>query len=160
MYCYPTAFPRSPHHNCTFIISCDQLFYFLSISVRVLCYQPSCHNCYHLANIFKFVTAKILFQRWKQTKIAGRRIPLTQIWYCTFFMQLVYVKLYLFPTNFTFCWSTYTLLTLRHVLTNNTSHLQGELWHKEHFNANRIFVNLTGKGYTVKVTICSINIWY
>jgi hypothetical protein len=34
--------------------------------------------------------------------------------------------MYLFLTNCTFCWLTYTLLTLQHVLANNNSKLQAE----------------------------------
>ena len=32
------------------------------MNVRVLCYQPSFHNCSHIAIFFKFVAATILFQ--------------------------------------------------------------------------------------------------
>jgi hypothetical protein len=57
-------------------ISCVELFYPLSISVRVLCYQPSCNNCLHLAIFFKFVAAKISLQGWRQTITARPQIPL------------------------------------------------------------------------------------
>jgi hypothetical protein len=30
-----------------------------------LCYQPLCHNCTHLATIFKYEASKMLFQRQK-----------------------------------------------------------------------------------------------
>lgn len=38
-------------------------------------------------------------------------------------------NVYLFPTNCTFCWLTFTVLTLHHLLANNSSHAQGEHWH-------------------------------
>jgi len=44
----------------------------LFISVRVLRYHSSCHYCSHLAITFKFMAAKILYQRWK---IIISRIP-------------------------------------------------------------------------------------
>jgi hypothetical protein len=46
--------------------------------VRGMCYQPSCHKCCHFALTFKFVSAKILPQGWKQVFIARRWISLTQ----------------------------------------------------------------------------------
>jgi hypothetical protein len=39
------------------------LFYSQLISVRVLCYQPYCHSCFHLAVVCKSVATSILFQR-------------------------------------------------------------------------------------------------
>jgi hypothetical protein len=42
----------------------------------VLWYQPACHNCFHLAIIFKFVAAKTLLQRWKPTVSVRRRTAL------------------------------------------------------------------------------------
>jgi hypothetical protein len=42
------------------------IFYNLLISVHVLCCQPLCHNCFHLAIIFKFVAVRLLLQCWKQ----------------------------------------------------------------------------------------------
>lgn len=40
--------------------------------VGVICYQTSCHNCFHFALNFKFVSAKLLRQAWKQVIIARR----------------------------------------------------------------------------------------
>ena len=60
-----------------FILSWDELFCSLLISVRVL-YQPSCLFCLHLAILFVFVVDNILLQRCKQMTIAWRRIPLIQ----------------------------------------------------------------------------------
>ena len=42
---------------CAFFISQDKLSHSMMISVHVLCYQPSCHHCSLLANIFKFASA-------------------------------------------------------------------------------------------------------
>jgi hypothetical protein len=61
----------------TFTVSWKALFCFLLLEIRVPCYLPSCRNCFYLAIIFKFVTAKILHQRWKQIIIARRRIIFT-----------------------------------------------------------------------------------
>jgi hypothetical protein len=36
------------------------------MNVCVLCYQPSFHNCSHIAIFFKFVAATILLQRWER----------------------------------------------------------------------------------------------
>jgi hypothetical protein len=46
-----------------------------------------------------------------------------------FILYWVYVKIYLFPTNHTFCWLTFALLPVQHVSANNNSHPQGEHWH-------------------------------
>jgi hypothetical protein len=46
LHWYPTAVCTTTE---AFIISCYKLFYSLLISVRVLCYQPTCNSCLHLA---------------------------------------------------------------------------------------------------------------
>jgi hypothetical protein len=52
-----------------FIVSWDELCYFLLIVAHVLCEQPSCHNCSDLAIVFKFRVTR----RRKQMIIAWRR---------------------------------------------------------------------------------------
>jgi hypothetical protein len=59
-----------------FIISWEELFSFLLISFRVLCYQSSRLYFLHLAIFFMFVVDNILLQRCKQLTVARRRIPL------------------------------------------------------------------------------------
>jgi hypothetical protein len=71
----PLHFHIVPAITEAFIISLNEVFYSLLISVRVLCYQPSCHNCFQLAISFKYMSDKNLIQHWKQL-IARRRIPL------------------------------------------------------------------------------------
>lgn len=46
------------------LLSCQNwgIFYYLVTSFHVLCYQPSSHNCLHLAIIFKFLAAELLLQ--------------------------------------------------------------------------------------------------
>jgi len=44
-----------------FMVSWDEQFYSL-LEVFVLFYQTSCHSCFHLTIIFKFVVARILLQ--------------------------------------------------------------------------------------------------
>jgi hypothetical protein len=61
--------------NGTLILRPDELFRSLSLAVRLPRYQPSSYNCLHLTIIFKFVTAIILLQQWKQMIITWRRIP-------------------------------------------------------------------------------------
>ena len=51
---------QSPSPNGAFIIYWDKLFCFLLIAT--CCYQPSWHNSYHTANIFKFVAVKNLLR--------------------------------------------------------------------------------------------------
>jgi hypothetical protein len=53
-----------------FFVSRHDFFYSLLLSVRVLCYQPSCHNCFQHVAVFKFVVARSLLQLLKQTIIA------------------------------------------------------------------------------------------
>ena len=43
---------------------------------RVLCHPPSCHECFHLAVVFKSVSAMTVLQSRKQMTNARRRIPL------------------------------------------------------------------------------------
>jgi len=66
LYCYPTTFPHVAATVETFIISREECFFFLLISAHVLYYQPSCHNCLHLAIMFTFIAAKIRLERWKR----------------------------------------------------------------------------------------------
>ena len=42
-----------------------------SVSPR---FQPSCHNCCHLATFLKSVAIEILFKRWNQMILSGRHI--------------------------------------------------------------------------------------
>jgi len=46
----------------------DEFFsYSTLIKIRVRCYQPPCHNCFHLSIVFKFVAATVCFSagnRW------------------------------------------------------------------------------------------------
>jgi hypothetical protein len=73
-HCFSTPFPAITE---PFTISWVENFYSLLISVRVLCYQPSCHNCFRLAILFKFLISKPLLVCWKQRIIGRQRIPLT-----------------------------------------------------------------------------------
>jgi len=59
----------------TFTLSCIKLFYFLLVSVHVLCFYPFCFTCFHLVVIFKSVGTRILLQCWKQILIAWQLIP-------------------------------------------------------------------------------------
>ena len=43
----------------------------------LLCYQLSCHKCFCLAIVCKFVAAKILLQLWKQTNRRAMNSPYT-----------------------------------------------------------------------------------
>lgn len=45
-----------------FTLSCIKLFYFLLISVHVLCYYPFYYKCFHPVVIFKSVGTRILLQ--------------------------------------------------------------------------------------------------
>jgi hypothetical protein len=52
-----TTFNSVPAKAPAFFVSCDDLLCCLLVSARVLCDQPSCHNCSQLAiivNIFSF----------------------------------------------------------------------------------------------------------
>ena len=70
---YHTTFPLIPATTETFYLTVGrEIFYSPQIQVRVLCYNPSCLNCFHLAISCQFFTAKILFQRWKRMIIAWR----------------------------------------------------------------------------------------
>ena len=71
---FPLVFHIVPTTNEAFIISWGELFYSLPISARVICCQPSCHNCIHLTIVFKSVAAKVLLLRCKRTLINRRRI--------------------------------------------------------------------------------------
>ena len=51
----------------SFITACHRLFDSVRMNVRVLCYQPSVHNCSHIAIFFTIVAATILLQRWGQS---------------------------------------------------------------------------------------------
>jgi hypothetical protein len=59
LYSHPTAYSRSTGHECGHLSSLDELFNSQFISVRVLCYQPSCQNCFHLAVFLKYIAADI-----------------------------------------------------------------------------------------------------
>jgi hypothetical protein len=58
-----------------FTLSCIKLFYFLLISVHVLCYCPFCYKCFRLVVIFKSVGTRILLHYWKQVVVAWQSIP-------------------------------------------------------------------------------------
>ena len=75
-------FPHSSCHN-SMIILWDKLFYSPLNEVRVLCYQPSGRNCFHLAIIFKCVAAQILFRRGKHMITIRRCIPQYNRSHCT-----------------------------------------------------------------------------
>ena len=66
----------------SFIILRDKRSYSMLIQVFDLCYQPSCHICFRLAIIFKFVTAKVLLQHWKMMTAAQRKISLDMFIIC------------------------------------------------------------------------------
>ena len=58
LYRHPATSPDHRHiQPC--ITAYDELFYFPFMSARVICYQPSCHDCF----IIKFTDAKTLLQR-------------------------------------------------------------------------------------------------
>jgi hypothetical protein len=59
----------------SFITSSHRLFDSVRKNVRVVCYQPSFHNCSHIAIFYKFLAATILLQRWERATFAWRRIP-------------------------------------------------------------------------------------
>jgi hypothetical protein len=72
-----------PRLSCGAICSVPSL-----ISVFVLCCQPSCHNCVHLAIVFKFVILKILLKPQKHENCLTR-IPLKgAVSVCSLFMEL------------------------------------------------------------------------
>ena len=50
----------------------------LYVSVRVQCLHPSYHRCFSIAVVQKFMAAKILLRRWRQTIVARQGIPLIQ----------------------------------------------------------------------------------
>lgn len=78
LYCYPTSFPHGPCHKRSSTAVLGQVILFL------LCYEPSCNNCFHLATIFKSVTIKILIPRCKWMVIARGRIPdIGKVYCCT-----------------------------------------------------------------------------
>ena len=59
-----------------FILSCDELFCSLLISVRLLRYHPPCNSCLHRAiHLGNLWSAKILLQHCKQTTIAQTNQP-------------------------------------------------------------------------------------
>jgi hypothetical protein len=64
-YYFNTHFPPQIRH----LSYCDKRFsvYFQLIQARALWYQLSCHNCYYITIISKFVTANISFQRHEHT---------------------------------------------------------------------------------------------
>lgn len=72
LHCYPSTFPHSLSFPTTlaFIILWNELLYSLCFEIRVSCYQPYCYKCFHLAMIFKFVTARIFLQSGKQMAVA------------------------------------------------------------------------------------------
>ena len=74
-FCCPTLVPSATVET---LVSWDSLVYCLLLDLFVLCYQPSCQFCFHLAAIFGSVGVRSLRQRWKQMKIARRRTPLMQ----------------------------------------------------------------------------------
>ena len=43
-------------------------------SVRILCYQPSCYNIFHIAIIFKFATNHILHRRWQHNTLSYTKL--------------------------------------------------------------------------------------
>ena len=51
------------------LIAADNHLGPLLISVRVLCSQSSCHKCFQVTNVVKFVAAKIVFESCKQKTI-------------------------------------------------------------------------------------------
>jgi len=61
IYCFPSTFHITPARTEAFIISWDEIFYSLMLSVHLLCYPSSCHNCLHQGIVFKFVAAAIQF---------------------------------------------------------------------------------------------------
>ena len=73
-YCLCTQF--RPHlKNMSYCGACVSVYSKL-ISVRVLCYQPSCQNRFEFTIILKPVVAKILFKRYKDSNISRQRIRL------------------------------------------------------------------------------------
>jgi len=59
IYCFPSTFHINPARTKAFIISWDEIFYSLMLSVPLLCYPSSCHTCLHQEITFKFVAAMI-----------------------------------------------------------------------------------------------------
>ena len=60
-----------------FTMSWAEILYSMLTEVRVLCYQPSCHNCFHLAVIFIIVippTAPLLPQDGSVLRIDDNRL--------------------------------------------------------------------------------------
>jgi len=55
VYCYPTSLSRSlrPPLLRHLSLPWDELSYSLFVEIRALCYQPLCHNCFHIAVTFK-----------------------------------------------------------------------------------------------------------
>ena len=45
----------------------------LLISVHTLCYQSSCHTCFQVTNVVKFVVAKTLFEHCKEMTIVRQK---------------------------------------------------------------------------------------
>jgi hypothetical protein len=43
----------------------DERFCFVLREVRVLCYQPSCQNCFSVVFLLRSVVTKIWLQHWK-----------------------------------------------------------------------------------------------
>jgi len=60
------------------VISQNELFHSLLIDVRVLSYQPPCHNRSHFSITFKFMGAKILLRHWQRMIISRRQIRAAQ----------------------------------------------------------------------------------
>jgi hypothetical protein len=73
--CYPTTLPHVAATVEAFIVSWEECFFPVDISV-CLRYQPSCHNYLHLAIVFfTFVAAKIRLERWKRDCHSATNFP-------------------------------------------------------------------------------------
>jgi len=55
----PLLFSHRPATVEVFFISWDELSGSLLLEERVLCYQSSCHNCFHFVSVFEFMIANI-----------------------------------------------------------------------------------------------------
>jgi len=76
------------------LLSCEELSFLLLISVRVLCYQPSCHSCYQLAIFSKSVAANVLLQRWRHDCLLATNSPDTVTIIIFIYEITCYVRLY------------------------------------------------------------------